>query len=152
MARIYQVLQRKGDGRYDMTVSSDEEGWSHPVGYCADFKEMTEEELDAEEARGNQGFRKWYKDQLQNKDKYHSGGHATKDEAYDCYTQYILDNRLRFWEQGDTQKKCEVCDCWTTGRGELNTFKQFILCADHQQRDIVEGLLKKRREEAKTQR
>jgi hypothetical protein len=38
MARIYQVREKLADGkstgRFDYTVSSDDEGWAHALGYC----------------------------------------------------------------------------------------------------------------------
>lgn len=38
MARWYQVLQRQSDQRWDMTVSSEDEGWARAIGYCVGQK------------------------------------------------------------------------------------------------------------------
>lgn len=143
MARIYQVRQRQGNHRFDMTVSSDEEGWAHPIGYCAGWKGDPDE---AEKARLEKLFGEGFAERLQAelegkrqfKDKYHNEGHATAEEAYACYRQYELDNELRFWESKAEQKKCQVCEEWTTHRAELGHFhREFVLCLKHATREHV---------------
>lgn len=138
--RIHQPLQRKGDGRWDYTVSSDEEGWVHAIGYCAGWIEpedgvLGQPHADALRARMEP-----------HRGKYHRDGHATSAEAASCYREYELDQHLRFFEDRDTQERCEApgCGAWTQGRAQLGQFRVFPLCATHQTRDVVAEVSERR--------
>jgi len=151
MARIYQALQRQSDKRWDMTVSSDEEGWAHAEGYCAGWRGDPDE---AEKERLNKMFGEGFSDRLQAdwdakrefKDKFHTDGHATSAEAYDCYRQYELDCELRFWESKSEQRKCQVCETWTTHRAELGhgCSREFIVCPEHSTKDQIKTLMERK--------
>jgi hypothetical protein len=123
----YDAKQRKEDGRWDYTCND------HPTGYCRAYKEPN---LEKEPYWSEHEIAK-YKD---NKEKYHSNGHATEEEARECYRQWILDNELRFWEANDTQRKCKVCGAWTSNVAEVDC-KIFTLCDEHNNRKTVEQLL-----------
>ena len=148
MARIYKVRERL-DGRYDMTVSSDEEKWCHPIGYCVGWKELSTDDdyqkaypfatkagmiaaLRAEDEK----FRPF-------KDKFHQDGHATRAEAEACYRDYEFQHELRFFQVEHTQHKCDVCGIWTQGVGELGMFRFFKLCPEHANREGIELALAK---------
>lgn len=133
----YAPLQRK-DGRWDYTCTNGAGTFS--LGYCSGYRELTVEDLRGAftpemVARENDRHRPF-------KDKYHDSGHATADEAMACYRTYQLDQQLEFSpnDDGDEQRKCQVCGTWTTGiaffRGEM--YKVFHLCKDHQSRKFVE--------------
>ena len=61
---------------------------------------------------------------------------TTPDESSQCYRQYRLDVRLRFWEESDTQRKCKECQGWTTGRAECG-WEVIPLCPSHQTLEIA---------------
>lgn len=138
MARIYMPRQREESKVWDMTVGSDEEGWIHPIGYCAGWHEWTDDEA----KRLGFSLESCLRDQeplVPHKAKFHIDGHSTSAEAATCYEGYILDTELHFRDNADEQKKCIVCDVWTTGRALLgHTFsKVFVLCPAHATRDNV---------------
>jgi hypothetical protein len=150
MARIYQVLQRQGNGRFDMTVSSDEEGWAHAIGYCTGWRgDPDEAECERLTKMFGEGFAERlqaeWKERLPFKDKFHTDGHATREEAAACYRQYELDCEIRFWDSKSEQKKCQVCEVWTTHRAELgeSLSRHFILCPEHATREQVATLMEK---------
>ncbi len=65
--------------------------------------------------------------------------HDTKEEAQEHQKQYILDTKLRFFNQANTQKKCKICGEWTQGCAELD-FQIFYLCEKHQTKEFVSEL------------
>lgn len=158
MARIYSVLQRQSDKRWDMTVSSDEEGWAHSIGYCAGWKgDPDAAEIERLNNMFGEGFAERLKAEIEPKrqfqSKFHRDGHATSEEAYACFRQYELDCELRFWESKSEQKKCQVCETWTAHRAELGDFhREFILCPEHATRDNVKDLRDKEDTERKERR
>jgi hypothetical protein len=145
MARIYQVLQRGSDKRWDMTVSSDEEGWVHPVGYCAGWFDWDDEKYIQ---RHGVDFVERAKEEqnrlLPFKGSYHRDGHATSEEAEACWKRFELDVELKFVDSSSEQKKCQICDVWTTRYAEVGQFhRRFVLCPEHATRDQVEILMEK---------
>lgn len=69
--------------------------------------------------------------------------HPTQEDAYACYTQYLLDHRLRLdgrIEPG-TQHTCKVdgCDEWTDRYAEVD-LAMWMLCDTHRTRETVAGL------------
>lgn len=147
MARIYHVLQRDSDKRWDMTVSSDEEGWVHPIGYCAGWFDWDDERH--AQRHGDEFVRRAKEDQqklLPFKGGFHRDGHATSEEAEACWKKYELDVELEFRDSSSEQKKCQVCDAWTTRYAELGHafHRRFVLCQKHATRDQVEILMEKR--------
>ena len=146
MARIYQALERKGGGRFDYTVSSDEEHWVHALGYCAGYHEINEDdwpfgiEMAREENARIAPF----------KHKYHVDGHATASEAQECYNEYLLDQCLIFGDDDPAATelhKCQAAGCseFTSGsasfRGEH--LHHFWLCKSHRTRESVEPLMRR---------
>lgn len=132
MARIYMPRQRTDDGRWRMTVSSDEEGWCHAVGYCRPHKALTptagyisQEMCDAENAR-TEPF----------KHKYHDDGHATEAEAAACYREWELDQDVHKHVFSTTQKKCAECGEWTSHVVEIG-LHLVTLCEKHQDREMI---------------
>lgn len=138
MAQIYQALQRQSDRRWDMTCGSDEERWTHAIGYCAGWRDCTEEEF-----RKIPGLKAEVERLRFHREKFHRDGHASAAEAEACWLRYQLDIELRFFDAKDEQRKCAVCEVWTTGRAKLGhempTF--WPLCPEHQLRHSVENLV-----------
>lgn len=133
--RHYSAIQRS-DGKWDYTCGN------RATGYCHDYmpmveqlaKYMSKQQLDNFEA---------------NKDKYHSCGHDSKQEACNCYKQYNLDHYLTFTDDKPksdvstyvyTQYKCEICGDWTNGHADVGYYVRFNLCASHRSREFVERL------------
>ena len=146
MARIYMVKRRLRDGRWDMTVSSDEEGWAHAIGYCAGWNELTE--ADCKRLLGPYHWPSIQEDQearRQFQSKYHVDGHNSSAEAEACYLNFLLDQEIKFHEEVDTQKRCKMCGVWTTGYGSLGREipRRWPLCKTHQTRKSIEELVRK---------
>jgi hypothetical protein len=143
MARIYSVRERSKDHRFDMTVSSDDEGWCHAIGYCAGWTEMktAEDVLNLHPWADKYmvaGLLKEHAKHEPFRAKYHDGGHTTREEAEACYREYEFDQELRFGERRGEQRKCAICDQWTQGFAELGQFRHFTLCPEHANRQGVE--------------
>ena len=127
---LYQPIQRTTDKRWDMTLTNSR--GIHPIGYCTNKPAWTEE-LGRLLNYTQEQFDAQRHGDLE---KYHQDGHPTPDESSQCYRQYRLDVRLRFWEESDTQRKCKECQGWTTGRAECG-WEVIPLCPSHQTLEIA---------------
>lgn len=135
----FEPRQRKTTMRWDFTCLNDGRVW--PVGYCdGDFDKVRERILKCDilpnreaEVTKLQKFAS----------KYHSNGHATFEEAVECYRQYQLDQHLRLNKQENPSelRKCAVCDAWTGHEADIS-MTTFDLCEQHLNRDQVEKLFK----------
>jgi hypothetical protein len=68
------------------------------------------------------------------------GHHATEEEAYQCYTKWLLENRLSLDRKlSGMQLKCEVCGVYTEKQA-LVDHTSFTLCETHLTREHVEKL------------
>ena len=132
----FKAWQRISDKRWDWGS-----GWQntiHPVGYCAGFTDYAFEEKERNgivyyEYKGIPWSKEAKETYEKYKDKYHTDGHATADEAAQCYKQYLLDNRLMLnRKMSNMQKKCEICGEWTSLMAQLDGYHIFILCEKHQ--------------------
>lgn len=122
--------QRQTDNRWCFTNMND--GEVYAVGYCHAFHELdnslpvTEEEKEQHRAFAH---------------KYHSSGHPTEEEACECYKQYLMDNRLQLnRKMNDQKKKCQICQAWTDRYTTLGMTGFFILCEEHNTREMVATL------------
>jgi hypothetical protein len=145
MAEIYQPLQRQSGGRWDYTVSSDENRSTYLTGYCCgDFDtvwpiEPTTGLLDPEQWASARA------EALPFASKYHGDGHATAEEASACFLEYQLDRVLTFTNDDDEQRKCQVCGAWTTGRATVGLSRRYSLCDQHRSRQHVADLASRER-------
>lgn len=133
-----QALQRK-DGRYDYTLHNNRIGTA-PIGYCAGWSERTEEEMRAI-GLGDDVIKMILADiemRRPHRDKYHRDGHATPEEAQECYKRYVMDNELVLDRQVD-HGECLVCKALTRRAAEAD-HRLFILCDEHCTREQVEKL------------
>lgn len=121
MTRYYQPLKRVSDGRFDYTTCTGGIA-AYAIGYCAGPGHQ-----DGGDAA-----------------KYHSDGHATGDEACDCYRGFLLDARLVFRDDPSHQERCAICGDWTHGRALFHgdDFERPVpLCTAHQTRESMEKAL-----------
>lgn len=128
--RHYAPNQRQNDGKWDYTCSRD--GITHPVGYCSPYREFDTNLIHVSESQ--------IQEYAATKDKHHSHGHDTEEEACECYRQYNLDHRLRLNRTWQGEKhECVVCKEWTQGYAEID-MKTWDLCEQHNNRAEVEKL------------
>lgn len=129
--------QRQGTGRWDFT-SSRKDGAS-PIGYCAGYREFT----------GKDTFLHESQREIENermrlvKDNYHTDGHATEEEAQECYKKYILDNKLRLNPEPNNPQqmlRCQICKEFTAGYASVGMTGIYYLCKEHCNREGVEKL------------
>ncbi len=124
----YRVLQRK-DGRFDFTCENDGLIW--PVGYCAPYREFW---LNTPTSPGK------IEEYKRTQHKHHGNGHATAQEAADCYREWMLDHRLLLGQESvNEQRRCEICGKWTNLQASVDT-KIWWLCESHCTREQVEKL------------
>lgn len=111
-----------------------------PTGYCREYKPLggpmispalaEKENEKMEPLRGN----------------FHTDGHATKEEAEECYARYLLDTSLRLQttepDDAEHQEKCEICGAWTTCFARVGAYRAFVLCPAHQTKEAVRSLFR----------
>lgn len=141
MARIYMPRQRKSDMRYDYTVSSDEEGWAYPTGYCGGWRDP-EEYNKKYGAMGGFSASEIEKTRA-HRQNFHEDGHATAEEAEECYLNYQLDFDVR-WSEVEPSRKCAVAECaeLATWVARMEPFHRFFFCPAHQTRDDLKKAIK----------
>ena len=118
--------QREIDKRWDYTVGD------HPIGYCHEWKDPDEWKVPMTESKKEE-YRA-------HEEKYHTTGHATEEEACDCYKDYLLDHNLRAFKESQTMRPCQVCGLWTQTRVEIN-WTILTLCEMHASREEVAKLI-----------
>ncbi len=138
----YKASQRK-DNQWDYTCQNDGHIW--PVGYCS-MRPLKDCEQESVPWLPKEAWDKYKLEILARKEKYHDHGHATPEEACNCYKEYMMDTSLRLYiptpeqlESMDTQHKCEVCKDWTSCMAELD-HQHWHLCQKHLNRETVEKL------------
>ena len=130
----YKARQRK-DGRWDYTCMNDGHIW--PIGYCSKYVDPMDYNFPGHEVFQTEHH---LAKARANKDKHHEDGHATADEACDCYRRYLLDEKIRLGgHHENTQHKCVVCGEWTEMYADVN-YQFWDLCEKHNNRQEVEKL------------
>lgn len=119
--------QRAADQRWDFTRQG------YPTGYCGGFPK-------SDNPHNIHGYEEWVASCEPYRHKFHTDGHATKEEACDCYLEYELDFHLRESESSNEQHKCQECGIWTTHIVCLGGYSIYYLCSEHATRDIVKKL------------
>jgi len=139
----YEPLQRESDKRWDYTQRRDGRTWA--VGYCRGWDESTREALI--EQYGDERaemFHRAQEERRAHQDRYHKDGHATSEEACECYKQYLLDNRvtLEFGTTKDTQHRCAVegCENWTQKTAMVD-HQTYDLCDEHRNLEALKDLV-----------
>lgn len=137
----YDEARQRKDGRWDWTSRNGDH--IHPVGYCAGWMDWTAEQaervampleyLQKEQERKDGPFRQ----------KFHTDGHATQEEAERCFYEYCLDHAAeREWDQA---QQCDFPGCETFTRKTLHP--QFMgsvvsfthLCDEHRNREGLQA-------------
>lgn len=70
------------------------------------------------------------------------GGHDTELQARECYTKYLMDNRVRYDNTLGHWNPCEAdgCDELTCHAAVIDGWHSYLLCDDHMDREHVEAL------------
>lgn len=134
--------QREKDKRWDYTSYNNSTG-CHPIGYCGGWRMPEKTRPHQRLCMGSEHRFNLSKAELEPfRNKYHTDGHATEEEAYGCYKQYLLDNSLRLdGFDPKQQNKCVVCDSWTQKSARIGYwFADYDLCDEHLNRETVETL------------
>lgn len=119
----YEPKQRTGDGRWDYTRNN------YPAGYCRKYQEFDTKLVPISEAEQEE-----YRATAH---KHHTDGHATSEEACDCYKEWQLDHQLSLDRtMSNQQQKCKVCGEWTQKFAEVGN-QVIILCEEHNNREEV---------------
>lgn len=144
----YAARQREKDKRWDFTVMNDKR--IRPVGYCRPYEPLSSSLMPQQVVeQHNSEYGRFQK-------KYHDDGHATAEEACNCYREYELDNHLRFGkisldEAKSKRQALEYCEA-IAGHGicgEVTASAAWIagsissrwnLCWQHLNRESVDGL------------
>lgn len=134
----YCPAQRESDKRWDFIRINDRHAYA--VGYCAGWREFSGIEGMDPEAIAH--FKRQHEMQYGPfKVNYHTDGHASREEAVECYRRYQLDTELKLGiEDTGTMRKCEACGEWTTLSALFVTGQAWTLCAAHNNREEVEKL------------
>ncbi len=136
----YKARQRENDQRWDYTFANVRAG-TCPVGYCRAWKPLEPGAVGMLPGQAEQ-----YNAQMAPfVHKFHANGHATAEEACDCYREYLLDHRLQLRDpppNPPTLSKCVVCGVYTAGVAELG-MDRWALCDEHRNRVEVEKLVPK---------
>lgn len=152
MTAYFGPLQRQDNMRWDYTRRTGSTG-PYPIGYCAGWRDYTDQDYEEMKKKLGEHIVAEMKRDLEKrepfKEKYHFDGHATAEEAMECYDRYRLDHDLEFFEREDVQRKCAICEAWTTGMGSFrgeHFGEHWPLCKEHQTKENVEELLKGKRQ------
>lgn len=130
----YRALKRKSDGKYEFTCRNDNHIWA--IGYCGGWKEYAEEDFTRVT-----GLKEWVGRNVHLKDKFHTSGHNTIEEAVECYRQYALDVYLVLPVKDEAGGKCVLCNESTQLAAEIPPLYRFwYLCPKHLTRQQVEKL------------
>lgn len=120
------------------------DGFVWPLGYCAGWKWSETFDPKRDWMWGSEDHWQCEKNEAEtHKHKYHTDGHATKEEAYACYKAYMLDNELRLDHiHKNAMYPCLVCKTFTQREATVGPWASFVLCDQHCNREEVEKLYK----------
>lgn len=123
--RHYCAQQQTQTGKWDYCCGD------QPVGYCAGFPSAECTVLPPEV------WQSYLAECEPFRDKYHTAGHDTEEEACDCYLEYLLDRECREWESSSEQRKCRECGTWTTHMVQVGQCWMENLCSEHATRELI---------------
>lgn len=136
--------KREKDGRWDYTRLTGQ-GRIYPIGYCAGWSDPREwTKVLPVEMREQE-----YTRLAPFEGHYHTDGHATAEEARECYKRFLLDTKLGFnrWEHDTLPGALHICEepaCteYTAHQASIGGHMLlWHLCEAHLTREVVEGLL-----------
>jgi hypothetical protein len=130
----YGPLERQKGGKHTGVwdyCCSNRHGGAYPVGYCAGWSERTKEQFEKDFPGHGEVF---FKDQERRrpfKEKYHTDGHKTREEAIECYRQYEIDTRSGVGSTGKTHQPCLECGELTNRVLTIRGLRSYRICAKH---------------------
>lgn len=131
----YAAKQRQSDMKWDYTCSNN--NFTQPIGYCSEYIDWTPELLSR---LGVPYDHPSFEKQRNFQHKHHNCGHETKQEARECYREYLLDQKLKLMcENAETQIRCKICGKWTNLYAEIET-NMWNLCEEHNNRKEIEKI------------
>ena len=129
--QYFTAKQRESDKRWDYTVQWNER--ITPIGYCRAYKSFDTTGIPVSEETQSEYTATAH--------KHHTDGHATIEEACNCYKQYTLDHRLRLGAtMSDQLQRCRVCQEWTDKFAVIGDSCLIVLCPEHNNRETVDSL------------
>lgn len=138
---IYYNARLRLDGKWDYTYKHDDA--ILPAGYCVPYEWI-------DPYRTDKPHLVYMSDQEKqniraNREKYHDTGHDTKEEACNCYKNYLLDNRTEYIIDPEQitevhMYQCAVCKKLTSGYVTVEGYHRFVLCKEHNNRQSMEIL------------
>jgi hypothetical protein len=144
---VRERIDDQGNATGTWEFGCDVDGQWYSVGYCVPWEEVTAQEI-------TEKYGSYYvpamlqaqEKKRQFKDKYHPGGHRTREEACACYREFLLDQALSRRSIVGTLCNDETCDvpsCLERPSVEvefypLNVF--LYLCQDHDTRGSISSL------------
>lgn len=128
------ALKRQSDGRWDYTTNG------RPTGYCHEYVPLKEDGAILPEEMARK-----HNEKMQPLiGNFHADGHATSEEACECYKKYMLDTALRLTPDepanASQQNHCQICGKFTACHAYVGAYGLFTLCPEHQTRDFVESV------------
>jgi hypothetical protein len=151
MARIYQALQRHVDGRWVMTVSSDEEHWLHAVGYCSGPFDLVWPPYSGDSNTfgflGKDDYERHREKEMVFRNRYHTAGHETAEEAEACYLEYAIDHRRSFI--ATSGHRCAFCMQWTDHHVEIGETRLISICPEHETPENIRVALRQQEKRRK---
>jgi hypothetical protein len=137
----YDKARQRKDGTWAYTSMNDGEVWA--IGYCEPFREWSDESIDS--IYGDRGiYDCFFEPYRATKEKHHEGGHATKEEACECYKQYVLDHKLVYAVPEEDLRECDYPECKLAGVCEMGIPigpQRFVLCAHHMSKEHISSLI-----------
>lgn len=150
----YDGPKQKTDGTWGYTRTND--GHIMGIGYCRPFEEFDPISIGICFAGDMARYEAFIAPcrEAAAQGKYHDAGHATAEEACECYKTFLLDFETRFTPDHPDLKllpprhrfnECEApgCNALTNGCAECGSgiAWHFDLCAAHRNRETVAALL-----------
>lgn len=118
----YGPRQRDVDGRWDYTRTSGD--FTFADGYCMGYSRIPDSATSP---------------------KYHTNGHASPEEACECFKEYELDHFLRFTDDNPKEPlhPCHAPECKEVTSGfaiVTSCMVNWWLCKEHRTREVVDFL------------
>ena len=132
--------QRQSDQRWDYTCANDNQKSCYAIGYCAPYRPWTDEQR---ERIGGYITDEMVAASEATAHKHHEDGHATPEEACECYKQYLLDHETHY--EGHKQEPwspCDICQKRTPNAVMVSGWTKAHLCDEHRNRECLEQVLK----------
>jgi hypothetical protein len=138
----YAARQRLSDGRWNYTMTND--GRTQAVGYCCAYRPFGADDLLAIFCGDAGRMAQENEEHGRHAGKYHSDGHASSEEACDCYRKYLLDHQSRLHalckDDAEELHRCAICNDWCANMGKVGHLSHWFLCDAHLTQQSLEEL------------